>query len=122
MGTVRSGEELLDEKFEIDPDMEKVKVDNKWMSKAELANKLAERLASMDYHIGQLSAAMEYLDTNLKSFEAFSVRLAPEVADQLRQAAGHRSIHVAALIREAVISYLLGLSLNSLFIEKDRPT
>ena len=119
MGTARSGEDIVDEKFEIDPDTEKVLVENKWMSKADMAGRLAERLASMDYHIGRLSAAMEYLDTNLKSFETFSVRLAPEVADQLRQAAGRQSVHVAALIREAVVSYLVGLSLNSLRIKPD---
>jgi hypothetical protein len=119
VGTARAGEDVLDEKFEIDPDTEKVLVDSKWMSKAEMAAKLAERLASMDYHIGKLSAAMEYLDTNLKSFETFSVRLAPEVADQLRQAAGRQSVHVAALIREAVVSYLVGLSLNSLRFKQD---
>ena len=100
--------------FEIDYDNEKVLVEDRWLGKQDLANMLAERLASMDYNVGRLSAALEFLDQSLKSLETFSVRLSPEVAAQLRQMAEAKGLATGAVIREAVVSYLIGAALTKL--------
>ena len=62
-------------KFEVDLDNERVFVDSRWLDRGELAKMLTERLASMDYNVGQLSSAIEFLDSTLKSLESFTVRL-----------------------------------------------
>jgi len=100
--------------FEVDLDKEKILVDDHWYDRAELARLLTERLASMDYNIARLSAAVEHLDTTIKSLEEFTVRLTPEVAAQLRQTADKNQLPVGAVIREAVISYLVGAALSKL--------
>lgn len=100
--------------FEVDLDSEKILVDGHWYDRAGLAGLLSERLASMDYNIARLSAAVEHLDTTIKLSETFSVRLTPEVAAQLRQTAERNQMPPAAVIREAVVSYLVGAALSKL--------
>lgn len=100
--------------FEVDLDNEKILVDNKWQTRGELAGMLSSRLASMDYNIGKLSSAIEHLDRTIKSLESFSVKLTPETAAQLRESASRSGLPVEALIREAVISYLVGAALSKL--------
>jgi hypothetical protein len=104
----------MDEGFEVDLDNEKVFLDNRWFSRADLAGLLSQRLASMDYNIGRLSGAIEHLDRTLKTLESFSVRLTPEVAAQLKETARRTGLNTAAVIREAVISYLVGVALSKL--------
>ncbi|RME30407.1 MAG: hypothetical protein D6806_00275 [Deltaproteobacteria bacterium] len=104
----------MEHRFEVDYDNEKVLVDDRWLGKDDLAGMLAERLASMDYNIGKLSAALEFLDRSLKSLETFSVKLSPEVAAQLRQMAQSKGLAPGAVIREAVVSYLIGAALSKL--------
>ena len=101
-------------KFEVDLDNERVFVDNRWLDRADLAKMLTERLASMDYNVGKLSSAIEYLDATIKSLESFSVRLTPDVAAQLRDNASRSNLPAGAVIREAVISYLVGAALSKL--------
>jgi hypothetical protein len=103
-----------EKKFEVDLDNEKVFVDSRWLDRGELAKMLTERLASMDYNVGKLSSAIEFLDATLKSLESFTVRLTPDVAAQLRDSAARSSLPVGAVIREAVISYLVGAALSKL--------
>ena len=100
--------------FEIDLDNEKVFMDNKWYTRADLAGMLTERLASMDYNVGNISTAIEQLDHTIKTMESFSVRLTPETAAQLRDSASRSDLPVGAVIREAVISYLVGAALSKL--------
>ncbi|MBN2494491.1 MAG: hypothetical protein JXR96_07880 [Deltaproteobacteria bacterium] len=100
--------------FEIDLDQEKVFFDSRWLSRTELAEMLAQRLASMDYNIARLSAAVEQLDRAVQAAESFSVRLSPEVAAQLRDTAARQSMPVGAVVREAVVSYLVGAALSKL--------
>ncbi len=100
--------------FQVDYDNEKVFVENRWYSRAELARILTERLASLDYNIGALSAAVEYLDHTLRTLESFAVRLTPDVAGQLRETARRAGLPVEAVIREAVVSYLVGAALSKL--------
>ena len=101
-------------RFEVDLDNEKIFVDNRWLSRTELAGALTERLASMDYSVGNLSAAIEQLDETLASLETFSVRLTPDVAAQLRETAGRQGAPIGSVIREAVVSYLVGAALSKL--------
>ena len=101
-------------KFEVDLDNERVFVDSRWLDRGELAAMLTERLASMDYNVGKLSAAIEFLDSTLKSLESFTVRLTPDVAAQLRDTATRSNLPVGAVIRESVISYLVGAALSKL--------
>jgi hypothetical protein len=103
-----------DETFDVDLDQEKIFFDQRWLSRADLAGMLAQRLASMDYNIGRLSLAVEYLDRALKSAETFSVRLSKETADQLRETAQRAGLPPGAMIREAVVSYLVGVALSKL--------
>jgi hypothetical protein len=102
------------EPFRVDYENEKVFVDNRWYSRTELARLLTERLAALDYNIGTLSAAIEYLDQTLRSLQSFTVRLPPEIAAQLQEAAQKARLPAEALIREAVVSYLLGAALSKL--------
>jgi len=101
-------------KFEVDLDNEKVFMDNRWLARTELATMLTERLASMDYNVGRLSMAIEHLDKTIKALESFTVRLTPEVAAQLRDTANRGGLPIAAVIREAVVSYLVGGALSKL--------
>lgn len=105
---------MMGETFEVDLDNERVFIDNQWLTRADLAKKLSERLASMDYNVGRLSTALEHLDQTIKSLESFSVRLTPEVAAQLRDTAARSGTHLSAVIREAVVSYLVGAALSKL--------
>ena len=97
--------------FDVDLDNERVFVDSQWMSRTELAGMLSQRLASMDYNIGHLSSAIEHLDATLSSLESFTVRLTPDVATQLRDSAERLGLPSGAVVREAVISYLVGAAL-----------
>ena len=101
-------------KYGIDLEQERVFVDQRWMSRAELTELLTQRLASMDYNVAQLSAAVEQLDYALKMAESFSVRLPPEVAAQLKDTADRQGMAPASVIREAVVSYLVGAALSKL--------
>lgn len=103
-----------EETFDVDLDQEKIFFDQRWLSRAEMAGMLAQRLASMDYNIGRLSLAVEHLDRTLKSAETFSVRLSKETADQLRETAQRAGLPPGAMIREAVVSYLVGVALSKL--------
>jgi len=100
--------------FEVDLDNEKIFLDDKWYSRGELTGLLTQRLASMDYNVGKISSAIEHLDKTIKSLEGFSVRLTPETAAQLRETANRAGIPVGAVIREAVVSYLVGAALSKL--------
>jgi hypothetical protein len=103
-----------EENFDVDLDNEKVFYDNRWMSRADLAALLGQRLASMDYNIARLSSAIEHLDRTLKTLETFSVKLTPETAAQLKETAHRTGITVGGVIRESVISYLVGVALSKL--------
>ena len=104
----------LEPKFEVDLDNEKVFMDNRWLARTDLATMLTERLASMDYNVGRLSMAIEHLDKTIRALESFTVRLTPEVAAQLRDTATRGGLPIAAVIREAVVSYLVGGALSKL--------
>lgn len=103
-----------EETFDVDLDQEKIFFDQRWLSRVDLAGMLAQRLASMDYNIGRLSLAVEHLDRTLKSAESFSVRLTKETAEQLRETARRAGLPPGAMIREAVVSYLVGVALSKL--------
>ncbi len=100
--------------FEVDLDNEKIFVDNRWMSRADLTGMLSQRLASMDYNIGRLATAVEHLDNAIKTLQSFTVRLTPDVAAQLKETAGRLGLPIGAVIREAVVSYLVGAALSKL--------
>jgi hypothetical protein len=104
----------MEESFEVDLDNERVFVDEQWLSRGDLANMLSQRLATMDYNVGRLSLAIEHLDKTIKMLESFSVRLTPEVAAQLRDTAARSGLNTGAVIREAVVSYLVGAALSKL--------
>jgi hypothetical protein len=104
----------MDPTFEINLEKETIFVDNKWYSRGELTTLLGQRLASMDYNIGVLASAVEHLDKTIKSLESFSVRLTPETAAQLRETASRAGVEVGAVIRESIISYLVGAALSKL--------
>ena len=105
---------MSESKFDIDLEQERVFVDQRWLDRAGVTELLTQRLASMDYNVAQLSAAMEQLDLALKQAETFDVRLPPEVAAQLKDIAARQGMPVGSVIREAVVSYLVGAALSKL--------
>ena len=100
--------------YEIDLEQERIFVDQRWRGRVDLTGRLTQRLASMDYNVAHLSAAVEQLDHAIKSAETFSVRLPADVALQLKDTAGRQGVPVASVIRESVVSYRVGAALSKL--------
>ncbi len=105
---------MPDKVYEIDLEQERIFVDQRWMGRVDLTSQLTQRLASMDYNVAHLSAAVEQLDHAIKSAESFSVRLPADVAAQLKDTAGRLGSPVGSVLREAVVSYLVGAALSKL--------
>lgn len=92
----------MNETYEIDLDLEAVRLDGEWLQRDALAAKIRELLEAGEYRISRLSCALEALEAELGATRTLTVRLPPALADAVHAAAERRGRSVGALVREAL--------------------
>jgi predicted transcriptional regulator len=96
------------ETYEVDYDAEAVWFDGAWLGREDLAKKIKSMIEAGDYHVARPSSALERLESALASARVLAVRVGPELADALDQAASRAGRPSSALLRDALAYYLGG--------------
>lgn len=90
----------------IDLDTESIQYDGHWYTREELARKIKAMLDAGDFAVGKPSQALEQLTVTLSSLRTVAVKLTPEMADAVNQAAARQGRSVGGILREAIADYL----------------
>lgn len=97
---------MSSETFEVDYDAEAVWFDGAWLGREDLARRIKQMIESGDYRVARPSQALERLEGALAGARVLAVRVAPELADALEQAAARAGRPSSALLRDALGYYL----------------
>ncbi|NMB76525.1 MAG: ribbon-helix-helix protein, CopG family [Myxococcales bacterium] len=92
--------------FEIDLDREKIRYDNEWLGREELAVRIKRMIDQQDFRLGGVGQALEALQAALSSARTLSVKFSPEELERLEQHARSAGVSGPALVRQAVQAYL----------------
>ena len=92
--------------FDVDIDVEKIKVDEQWYSAGDLARAIRERIDAGDYHVSRLSDALERLRLVVEKSVSFRVRVTAEVADDFHTIARNAKLPLGRVLRDALTDWL----------------
>lgn len=92
--------------FEIDLDGEKIRYENEWLGREELAARIKRMIEQQDFRVGGVGQALEALQTALSSARVLNVRFAADEMEKLEQQAHVSGVSVSALVRQAAQAYL----------------
>jgi hypothetical protein len=91
---------------QIDLDSETIQFDGAWFARDDLARRIKAMLDSGDYNVAKPSQALEQLTTTLAGLRTLAIRVTPEMADALNQAASRQGKTAAGVVREALTMHL----------------
>jgi hypothetical protein len=94
---------------QIDLDSETIQYDGAWFTRDDLARRIKAMLDAGDYNVAKPSQALEQLTTTLTGLRTLAIRVTPDMADALNQAASRQGKTAAGVVREA-LSMHLGIS------------
>jgi hypothetical protein len=96
----------LPEIFEVDLDLEKIKVDDTWFTAGDLARAIKERIDAGDYRVSRLSEALERLRGVVERSQDLRVRVTGEVAVDFRKIANRLRVPLQRVLRDALTMWL----------------
>jgi hypothetical protein len=94
-------------KLEIDLDTERVNFEGTWLGRAELAQRIQQKLATGDFHIAKLSEAIEQLGRSVAGARTLSLKLTQEQYAKLESAGARLGKSATEFARE-LLSQVLG--------------
>jgi hypothetical protein len=97
-------------RYDIDIDREKVRYENEWLGRQELADKIKRMIDSQDYRVAGVGQALEALQTSLAQARSFTVKLSSEDAGSLERMAAASGLSPAVMLRQAIQAYLAAQS------------
>jgi hypothetical protein len=89
----------------IDLDLEAIQLDGGWQTRDQLVGLIKSKLDAQDYCVSKPAEALAQLTSTLAEVRSLTVRVTPQVADAVAQAATRRGKSEASIIREALLSY-----------------
>jgi hypothetical protein len=95
----------------VDLDTESIQYEGHWYTRDELARRIKGMLDSGDFAVGKPSQALEQLTVTLASLRTLALKVTPELADAINQAAARHGRSVSGVIRDAV-SEFIGFSMG----------
>jgi len=90
----------------IDLDSETIQFEGGWFTRDDLARRIKAMLDGGDYNVSKPSQALEQLTATLTGLRTLAVRVTPELAESLNQAASRQGKTAGGLVREALTTYL----------------
>jgi hypothetical protein len=94
-------------KLEIDLENERVNFEGTWLGRAELAQRVQQKLATGDFHIAKLSEAIEQLGRTVSGARTLSLKLTQEQYAKLESAGARLGKSATEFARE-LLSQVLG--------------
>lgn len=94
-------------KLEIDLENERVNFEGAWLGRAELAQRVQQKLATGDFHIAKLSEAIEQLGRSVAGARTLSLKLTQEQYAKLESAGARLGKSATEFARE-LLSQVLG--------------
>ncbi|RLF49113.1 MAG: hypothetical protein DRN20_02955 [Thermoplasmata archaeon] len=92
--------------MKIDLDDEKILIEGRWMSGADIKAEIKARVNADNYDIEDLTQALKMLENALKNSVPMTFRVPTELADKLNAMANKRGESVGNILREALGYYL----------------
>jgi hypothetical protein len=93
-------------RYEVDLEAERVLFEGEWLRREDLSARIQRALASLDFRVSGLGAALEYLGWALAAARPYQLRLMPEDAERLEQLSRRAQIDPRTLLRHAALAYL----------------
>src|SRR5579871_1723352 len=90
----------------IDLDSETIQFDGGWFTRDDLARRIRAMLDAGDYNVAKPSQALEQLTGMLQGLRTLAIRVTPDMADALNQAASRQGKTAAGIVREALANHL----------------
>ena len=90
----------------IDIESETVQLDGQWYTRDELATSIRSMLDAGNFAVAKPSHALEQLNYTIGSLRTLALRVTPDLADALDQAAQLQGRSVGTLVRDAIATYL----------------
>jgi hypothetical protein len=89
----------------IDLDLEAIELDGGWHTRDQLISLIKSKLDAHDYCVSKPAEALAQLTSTLAGVRSFTLRVMPQVADAVAQAATRRGKSEASIVREALLMY-----------------
>jgi hypothetical protein len=89
----------------IDLDMEAIQMDGGWHTRDQLISLIKSKLDAHEYCVSKPAEALTQLTSTLAEVRSITLRVTPQVADAVAQAAARRGKPEASIVREALLMY-----------------
>jgi hypothetical protein len=96
----------MSESFPVDIEEERVQVDGQWLSFDEVTDQIRQRVERGDFHVAQLSMALESLEHTLSTVETIELKLSPKLLAAYRELSAAQGQSLDATCRKALRLYL----------------
>jgi hypothetical protein len=92
--------------FELDIDRERIRLDDEWLSVADLMSRIKDKIEAGDYKVARLSMALEQLESTLAVIRTVTLKVTPELVDTFEKVAQHEGVPLTWVLRRALVHYL----------------
>jgi hypothetical protein len=89
----------------IDLDLEAIQLDGSWQTRDQLVNLIKSKLDAKDYCVSKPSEALAELTSTLSELRSVSLRVTPQLASAVAEAATRLGKSEASIIREALMMH-----------------
>ena len=96
----------MNPELQIDIDGERIRMNGHWMTHGELENEIKKRVNAGNYHVANLSLALQLLEENLSTVETIELRMPQEVFQAFNRLGKQRGVPSTSLMRLAMVEYL----------------
>ena len=96
----------MGELFQVDIDSERVQVNGQWLSFDEITDEIRARVTRGDFHVAQLSTALETLEQTLSTLETIELKLSPRLLQAYRELASGQGESLDSVCRKALRLHL----------------
>ncbi len=92
--------------FELDIDRERIRLDDEWLSVADLMSRIKDKIEAGDYKVARLSMALEQLESTLAVIRTLTLKVTPELVETFEKVAQHEGVPLTWVLRRALVHYL----------------
>lgn len=96
----------MSERFTIDLDNETIDIDGESLTRADLSQRITERIAAGDFKVGRLAGALEHLDETLAGAATISFKVTADTFNKLEAASVMLGQSPAQYARDIIVQLL----------------
>ena len=96
----------MTQELEIDIDGERIKLDGRWMTHTDIETEIKARVNAGNYHVANLSLALQSLEANLASVETIELKMPNDMYQAFLDLGVQNGSAPEYLMRRAMVEFL----------------